>query len=135
MALILLVIALTALIVNATISRPLRRLAALTARIAKGDMSERANIAGHDEIHIVATSMNAMLDHIVQLIAEAESRRKTLQKQVEKLISEISTVGEGDMRVQAEVGPDSMGFLASFFNHVITELGSLVITFKTLANV
>ncbi|GCE06019.1 methyl-accepting chemotaxis protein [Dictyobacter aurantiacus] len=133
-ALILLVIALTAFIINATISRPLRRLAALTNRIARGDMSERANIPGRDEIHMVATSMNAMLDNIVRLIAEAESRHKTLQMQVEKLISEISPVSEGDLRVQAEAGPDSMGFLASFFNSVITELGSLVINFKTLAN-
>ncbi|GLV59226.1 hypothetical protein KDH_60530 [Dictyobacter sp. S3.2.2.5] len=133
-ALILLVIALTALIINATISRPLRRLAALTGRIARGDMSERADIPGGDEIHMVATSMNAMLDNIVRLIAEAESRHKTLQMQVEKLIGEISPVSEGDLRVQAEAGPDSMGFLASFFNSVITELGSLVINFKTLAN-
>ncbi|GER87383.1 hypothetical protein KDW_15450 [Dictyobacter vulcani] len=133
-ALILLVIILTALIVNATISRPLRQLASLTGRIAEGDMSERARVPGRDEINMVATSMNNMLDRIVQLITEAESRHRTLQTQVDKMISEVSAAGEGDLRVQAEAVPGSLGVLASFFNHVIAELGSLVITFKTLAN-
>ncbi|GCE18219.1 HAMP domain-containing methyl-accepting chemotaxis protein [Dictyobacter kobayashii] len=133
-ALILLVIALTAIIVNATISRPLRRLASLTGRIAAGDMSERAHVPGRDEINMVATSMNNMLEHIVQLIGESEARHRTLQQQVEKLIREVSPAGEGDLRVQAETSSDSLGVLASFINHVISELGSLVITFKTLAN-
>lgn len=132
--LIILVIFLTAIIVNATISQRLGQLAALTRRIARGGTAERANVGGKDEIQIVAHSMNAMLDNIVQLIREAESRHAVLQMQVEKLIGEVRGASEGDLRVQAEVSPDSLGILASFVNHMIGELGSLVITFKTLAN-
>jgi methyl-accepting chemotaxis protein len=83
----------------------------------------------------LATSwMNSMLDNIVQLIREAETRHAVLQMQVEKLIAEVRGASDGDLRVQAEVGPDSLGVLASFVNHMIRELGTLVITFKTLAN-
>ncbi len=133
-ALIMLVIALTAIIVNTTISQRLRQLAALTHRIANGDTSERAYVGGRDEIQTVASSMNSMLDNIVQLIREAEERHTVLQMQVERLISEVSGASEGDLRVQAQVSTDSLGVLASFINHMIRELGSLVITFKTLAN-
>ncbi len=132
--LIILIIMLTAVIVNATISQRLRQLAILTGRIAKGDTSERAHVGGRDEIQIVASSMNSMLDNIVQLIREAEGRHAILQMQVEKLIREVSGASQGDLRVQAEIGADSLGVLASFVNHMIRELGSLVITFKTLAN-
>ena len=130
----LFVIIATAFIVNSTISIPLRQLAALTGRIARGDTSERAHIEGRDEIHLVAVSMNTMLDNIVKLIKEAQHRHVTLQTQIDKLVREIQGIGEGDLRVHAEVTSDSLGTLAQSFNFMIAELGSIVIKFKTLAN-
>ncbi|BCL81285.1 methyl-accepting chemotaxis protein [Ktedonobacteria bacterium brp13] len=132
--LIIAVIALTAFIVNSTISKRLGQLASLTGRIAQGKMRERVSVGGRDEIQVVASSMNTMLDNIVRLLQEAETRHTTLQQQVEKLINEVRGAGDGDLRVQAEVPPDSLGILANFINYMIMQLGSLVINFKTLAN-
>lgn len=132
--LIIAVIAFTAALVNATISSPLRQLATLTTRVAQGDTSQRVHVEGRDEIQMVASSMNNMLNNIVQLIKEAEMRHTTLQMQVERLIGEVSGAGQGDLRVQATVSSDSLGVLASFFNYMVSELGVLVINFKTLAN-
>jgi methyl-accepting chemotaxis protein len=120
--------------VNLTITRPLRQLANLTRRIAKGETNARAVINSQDEISMVATSMNNMLDNIVRLIQETQSQRDWLQSQVEKLVSEVSGVGEGDLRVQAEVTADSLGVLADSFNYMVEELGSLVVRVKTVAN-
>lgn len=117
-----------------TITRPLRQLATLTKRIAKGETNARAQIAGRDEIYLVANSMNNMLDHIVRLIQETQSQRDTLQSQVEKLVSEVSGVGEGDLRVQAEVTADALGVLADSFNYMVEELGSLVVRVKVVAH-
>ncbi|MDQ2714506.1 MAG: methyl-accepting chemotaxis protein [Chloroflexota bacterium] len=121
-------------IVNLTITRPLRELASLTKRISKGDTSARAKIPGRDEIHIVATSMNNMLDNIVRLIQETQGQRDVLQAQVEKLVSEVSGVGEGDLRIQAEVSADALGVLADSFNYMVEELGNLVIRVKMVAH-
>ncbi len=120
--------------VNLTITRPLRQLATLTRRIAKGETNARAVINSQDEISMVATSMNNMLDNIVRLIQETQSQRDWLQSQVEKLVSEVSGVGEGDLRVQAEVTADALGVLADSFNYMVEELGSLVVRVKTVAN-
>jgi methyl-accepting chemotaxis protein len=120
--------------VNLTITRPLRQLATLTKRIAKGETSARASIIGRDEIYMVATSMNNMLDNIVRLIQETQSQRDALQGQVEKLVSEVSGVGEGDLSVQAEVTADALGVLADSFNYMVEELGSLVVRVKMVAN-
>ncbi|GHO44019.1 methyl-accepting chemotaxis protein [Ktedonospora formicarum] len=120
-------------IVNRTITDPLRQLANLTKRIAKGETNARANIHGRDEIYTVATSMNNMLDNIVRLIQETQSQRDVLQGQVEKLVSEVSGVGEGDLRVQAEVTADALGVLADSFNYMVEELGSLVVRVKMVA--
>jgi methyl-accepting chemotaxis protein len=121
-------------IVNLTITSPLRRLALLTRRIGRGDTSARARIVGRDEINLVASSMNNMLDNIVRLIQDAQTQRDNLQTQVEKLVSEVSGVGEGDLRVQAEVTADALGVLADSFNYMVEELGSLVVRVKMVAH-
>jgi methyl-accepting chemotaxis protein len=119
--------------VNATISVPLRGLASLTGRITRGDTEARAPTSGRDEIATVASGMNNMLDNIVHLIQQAESQRDLLQAQVEKLVSEVSGVGEGDLRIQAEVTVDALGVLADSFNYMVEELGSLVVRVKLVA--
>ncbi len=121
-------------IVNLTITRPLRQLTSLTRRISKGDTSARARVISRDEIAIVAASMNNMLDNIVRLIQEAQSQRASLQAQVEKLVSEVSGIGEGDLRIQAEVTTDALGVLADSFNYMVEELSSLVVRVKMVAH-
>jgi methyl-accepting chemotaxis protein len=117
-----------------TIVRPLHQLAQLTRRIAKGDTYARATITGNNEISLIARSMNHMLDHIVQLIQETQSQRDNLQARVEKLVSEVSGLGEGDLRIQAQVTADAMGVLADSFNYMIDELASLVVRVKMVAS-
>ncbi len=119
---------------NLTISNPLRSLTSLTRRISKGDTSARATVQGRDEIALVANSMNGMLDSIVSLIQETKAQRDNLQTQVEKLVSEVSGVGEGDLRIQAEVTADALGVLADSFNYMVEELGSLIVRVKMVAN-
>jgi methyl-accepting chemotaxis protein len=131
---VVLMVLATGFVVNLTITNPLRQLAVLTRRISRGDTSARAKISGHDEIYLVATSMNNMLDNIVRLIQETQAQRDLLQAQVEKLVSEVSGVGEGDLRVQAEVTADALGVLADSFNYMVEELGSLVVRVKLVAN-
>jgi methyl-accepting chemotaxis protein len=121
-------------IIHLTLVRPLHQLALLTRHIAKGDTYARATITGENEISLVARSINHMLDYIVQLIQEAQSQRDNLQAQVEKLVSEVSGVGEGDLRIQAQVTADAMGVLADSFNYMIDELGSLVVRVKMVAS-
>ncbi len=119
---------------NLTISNPLRSLASLTRHISRGDTSARAKVQGRDEIALVASSMNGMLDSIVNLIQETKAQRDNLQSQVEKLVSEVSGVGEGDLRIQAEVTADALGVLADSFNYMVEELGSLIVRVKMVAN-
>src|SRR5579884_2324942 len=121
-------------VVNLTITRPLSELANLTRRIGRGETAARATLVGRDEICMVASSMNSMLDNIVLLIQQTQLQRDLLQAQVEKLVSEVSGIGEGDLRVQAEVTADALGVLADSFNYMVEELGSLVVRVKMVAH-
>lgn len=128
-----LIVIMAGYIVNLTITRPLSQLSTLTKRIIKGNTSARATIRGHDEIAMVAGAMNNMLDNIVHLIQETQAQRDALQAQVEKLVSEVSGVGEGDLRIQAEVTADALGVLADSFNYMVEELSSLIVRVKMVS--
>jgi len=117
-------------LMNLTITQRLRHLVTLTKQIGQGQTDQRAVIAGRDEIYMVASSMNTMLDSIVRLLQETKGQHNSLQEQVQKLVNEVSNVGEGDLRVQAQVTSDALGVLAESFNYMITELNSLVIRVK-----
>src|SRR6266700_6813153 len=45
---------------------------------------------------------------------------------INALLQEVSAVGDGDLRVQAEVTPDTLGVLADSFNYMIEELAKVV---------
>lgn len=128
------IIILIGTLVSLTITHPLKQLATLTTRIAQGETNARATMRGRDEICLIATSMNDMLDNIVHLIQVTQSQHDDLQAQVEKLVSEVSGVGEGDLRVQAEVSTDALGVLADSFNYMVEELASLVVRVKLVAH-
>lgn len=129
----LIVVTIAGILVHRSISGPLNELVLLTKRISKGDRHARAHVSSNDEISIVATAMNNMLDNIVHLVQNTQSQRDVLQGQVEKLVSEVSGVGDGDLRVSAEVTADALGVLADSFNYMVEELGSLVVRVKKVA--
>jgi len=123
----LLVIVAAGFLINFTIISPLNHLVALTRRVARGEAKARANIRGRDEISMVASSMNSMLDHILRLMQEAQSRHAELQAQIQQMIREVSGVGEGNLRIQVHVTSADLGMLASSFNGMAEELNTLVV--------
>jgi methyl-accepting chemotaxis protein len=129
----LLIVLLVGFVILRSIIPPMNELVDLTKRISRGDTAARAQVNSRDELAVVANAMNNMLENIVHLIQETQAQRDVLQGQVEKLVSEVSGVGEGDLRVQAEVTADALGVLADSFNYMVEELGSLVVRVKSVA--
>jgi methyl-accepting chemotaxis protein len=104
-------------------------LADVCRRLSSGDHSVRAPVVGDDEFAVLAAAVNAVLDGAPPsgsgAIPESQDAA-TLQAQIEKLLQEVSAVGDGDLRVQAEVTPDTLGVLADSFNYMIEELAKVV---------
>jgi methyl-accepting chemotaxis protein len=98
---------------------------------ASGDRAVRAAVSGDDEFAMLAMSLNTLLDSqgfVSGTVASASGGNEAaaLQAQIEKLLQEVSAVGDGDLRVQAEVTPDTLGVLADSFNYMIEELAKVV---------
>ena len=101
---------------------------------AGGDRAVRATVIGDDEFAMLSMSLNTLLDSQGFISGGAPSissstggsEAAALQAQIEKLLQEVSAVGDGDLRVQAEVTPDTLGVLADSFNYMIEELAKVV---------
>ena len=102
-------------------------------KYAAGDHSARALVVGDDEFAMLSMSLNTLFDNQgfafsggTAAPASSSSDAAALQAQIEKLLQEVSAVGDGDLRVQAEVTPDTLGVLADSFNYMIEELAKVV---------
>jgi len=97
-----------------------------------GDRTARAVVNGDDEFAMLAGSLNSVLNGQASTtgsgptLSSGGSDAAALQAQIEKLLQEVSAVGDGDLRVQAEVTPDTLGVLADSFNYMIEELAKVV---------
>ena len=123
------------LTVNYFVQRKIRdRLTALVdvcREYAGGERTVRALVSGDDEFARLSMSLNTLLDSQGMSGANADfsatgNDAAALQAQIEKLLQEVSAVGDGDLRVQAEVTPDTLGVLADSFNYMIEELAKVV---------
>src|SRR6266496_6800236 len=104
-----------------------------------GDRAVRAPVMGDDEFAMLSMSINTLLDNQGFATGGAAASSSggndaaALQAQIEKLLQEVSAVGDGDLRVQAEVTPDTLGVLADSFNYMIEELAKVVGRVQTTA--
>ncbi len=99
---------------------------------AGGNRSVRSAMSGDDEFGMLSISLNTLLES-QGVPAQSGTNynggggdASALQAQIEKLLQEVSAVGDGDLRVQAEVTPDTLGVLADSFNYMIEELAKVV---------
>jgi len=132
------VILLVGLVSNYMIQRKIKdrllNLVDVCRNFVGGDRSIRASVNGDDELAMLSTSLNNLLDtqHFSSSggaglsSVSGSSDAAALQAQIEKLLQEVSAVGDGDLRVQAEVTPDTLGVLADSFNYMIEELAKVV---------
>jgi methyl-accepting chemotaxis protein len=136
MSLCALVVLLGVLTINYFVRRKIQdRLEGLVdvcRNFASGDRAVRATVTGDDEFARLAVSINSLLDNqgfasgTATSFSGGGSDAAALQAQIEKLLQEVSAVGDGDLRVQAEVTPDTLGVLADSFNYMIEELAKVV---------
>lgn len=123
------------------IQNRLQALVDVCRKFTAGNRSVRTMVTGDDEFAMLSMSINTLLDSQGFASAGAgaaapisgSNDAAALQAQIEKLLQEVSAVGDGDLRVQAEVTPDTLGVLADSFNYMIEELAKVVGRVQTTA--
>ena len=92
-------------------------------RIAAGDLSQNVEVrSDSDEF---GDAMQTLVGNLRSTVGDEESKDR-LQRSVVKLLDEVSSISDGDLTVQAEVGPEITGEIAEAFNHMTLNLRSLI---------
>ncbi len=85
------------------LSRPLVNLMDTAARIAGGEFTLEAKVAGVTEISNMAAAFNSMTAQLREVIGNLEKHNKNLQDTVQKYVEYMSKVGNGELDSRLEL--------------------------------
>jgi twitching motility protein PilJ len=115
------------------VSRSVRELQSNFEQVAQGNMSARATVSSQDELGLLSSSFNYMLQSVVTSNSEAQRKAREmelakdeLQRQVIRLLDDVEGAARGDLTVKAEVTADVLGAVADSFNLTIDSLRQIV---------
>ncbi|MGB3211150.1 MAG: HAMP domain-containing methyl-accepting chemotaxis protein [Desulforhopalus sp.] len=97
----------------------------LLDEIGMGNFQARTKVVSNDELGVMATTLNAMLDNITVLI-QSQDERDTIQESIMKLLEEISALSDGDFTARAEVTEDMTGAIADSFNAMADQFSDII---------
>ncbi|KPA15364.1 PAS/PAC sensor hybrid histidine kinase [Candidatus Magnetomorum sp. HK-1] len=97
------------------LTKPIKALTLTAKSISSGNFTERSNIKNKDEVGILATTFNHMLDHISQTQNHLQKIHKELQLQKDWLNVTLSSIGD------AVIATDETGMI-TFMNSVAEKL-------------
>lgn len=107
------------------IIRPLQKMVIATQEIARGDLSHKVEINSRDELGILASSFNEMIDQLRRANEELVEWGKTLEKKVEERTRELT---EMQTKLLQSEKLASLGKLAAGVAHEINNpLGAILI--------
>jgi twitching motility protein PilJ len=112
-----------------TISIYLKEKKEIVERIANGDLSVKTEI--RSDADQFGLALQNMIDRLRPAVQTREDREQ-LQASVLKLLAEVSDVADGDLTVQAKVGPEITGEIAVAFNSMTRSLRTLIKQVKTV---
>lgn len=118
-------------IISGTLVTRLRLLRNMTQAVEQGELTQRVDVVGRDEIAGVTASVNGMLDTIVGLLDVTRRQRDALTNAAERLFTDVRVAGAGDLRINAAVGNDPIGMLANAFNFTIGRFRRFVLRTQT----
>jgi twitching motility protein PilJ len=115
------------------VNRSVRDLQSNFEQVAQGNMSARATVCSQDELGLLSSSFNYMLQSVVTSNSEAQRKAREmelakdeLQRQVIRLLDDVEGAARGDLTVKAEVTADVLGAVADSFNLTIDSLRQIV---------
>ena len=97
----------------------------LLAEIGLGNFKARTAVVSNDELGVMASTLNGMLDNITVLI-QSQEERDAIQESIMKLLEDISTLTDGDFTSRAEVTEDMTGAIADSFNAMADQFSDII---------
>ncbi|MCS6959874.1 MAG: methyl-accepting chemotaxis protein [Pseudanabaenaceae cyanobacterium SKYGB_i_bin29] len=135
---------LTSIVLGSLVARKVKRTAdslqMQMEAVIRGNQNVRALVLTTDELGLIATGFNRMMDVQAKLfneiklkVSELEQAKEDLQRQVIRLLDDVEGAARGDLTVRAEVTADVLGAVADSFNLTIQNLSEIVLQVREAA--
>ncbi len=119
--------ALVAWLLVASLTNPLSNLTSAVGRIARGDQGARAEVLANDELGKVTEEFNRMAQSIEDSQAKEKAVGDELRAKVDALLGVVSKAASGDLTGTIEVtGTDAIGQLAQGLDRMFENLRALL---------
>lgn len=105
--------------------QPIEKLAALSARVAQGDLSQRANLRSNDEIGVLAVAFDSAIDRLEDNEVRNQRERQEaqiLQDHVGEFLDVTMNIADGDLTQRGRVTEDVLGNVVDSINLMVEEL-------------
>jgi methyl-accepting chemotaxis protein len=120
--------------ISRSITQPVLNLTQVVSRVAEGDLSSRAHLAGYDEVTQLGDGLDRLLDDKVTTLAQAEEENAQLNDSVIKLLRAVSRLSQRDLTVRVPVTEDVTGPVADAINQLTTETNRVLLDVAEVAD-
>jgi twitching motility protein PilJ len=130
-------------------TRPILKAAEAVSSMGEGNLDVRLEVVGGDELSILSSNINLMIDEMQKLLANGQQtmemeaaagellrrheQNQLLQMGLLNFLDQVQGVAHGDLTVRAQITEDDIGIVADFFNSIIENLRELVVQVKSVA--
>jgi methyl-accepting chemotaxis protein len=104
---------------------PISSLSDVFSQVSMGLVESRSRVETGDELEVLGTNLNEMLDRIGGLI-ETEADRDRMQANIMNLLNIVDAASRGDFTVRGEVTEDALGSIADAYNLMLESISGLV---------
>lgn len=127
------IVALCALWIAATLSRPVRQITETAQRVRSGQLDVAAHVTSRDELRILSDAFNDMVQKLKESMEDVEKKaaeerkiKAYLEDTVRTYVAFVEKVGRGDLTGQLPItGEDDLSVLGKNLNAMTTGLRNL----------
>ncbi len=131
---LIIVIALVALFIVSSITRPIGFLAGVMQKLAAGDNSVRANLKTSDEIGVMGLQFDDMMDQREVVRLGMEQENETLNNSIIELLLSVAKLAQKDLTVKMAVADNVTGPLADALNLLSKEIATVMTQVTKIAH-
>jgi len=123
---LILVCALVALYIVNSITKPIGFLVSVMQKLGAGDNTVRANLNTSDEIGILGSQFDIMMDQREAVTLKIEQENELLNNSIVELLMSVARLAQKDLTVRAVVAENVTGPLADSLNLLASEIAKVM---------
>ena len=117
-----------------SITRPIKTISGVVARVAEGDLEARTGLASRDELGQLGQAFDGMLNDRVTTMARVADENERLNNSVIELLEAVSELSNRDLTVSVPVAEDVTGPVADAMNLMAQETARVLAQIREISN-